>query len=578
VTITVQGLTPQTATITGNNGNFSISYPLGNNPLLKAGTYTITYSYNGDHNFKSATNNSTTLTVNKATPVFTVTSPTPITYGTTSVTLSGVICASGGVCPPMNDQVTITIQGLQPRTAMISDSHGDFSVSYLLPNTVVPGSYTITYNYAGDHNFMPAHNARTSLIVIKATPNATVSSNNNPAVSTQQINLTATVTGPSGALQPTQTVAFMDNGSVILGCASVSLTQGTSNSTATCITNLQSQNQLAPGSHTIVVNYSGDTNYNPVSANLAQTVRDFTLSISALPPVNGGTVVVQSFNNGNQPLVAQTITLTTGDFQSLGFSGNVTLSCVVTPMRKNGPTCTAPGSGAVIAAPNGSTTVTINAPAAAPIRSYTVTLTATDQGLPTLSHQITLPFAVINYSPPGTITPTQAAITSVPFLGPSGSTVTFSCQSLTGLTTTGQQVNATGSQVTQLVTCTTNPQTTTTLNPNSPTSITVSISLPQQTAQLRSSGALAALWLGMPGIVLIGCVRFDKASRKKIFRVLALFLLLLALLQAIGCGGGFDRTQSGNNSLSAGSYQVLVVGTANGTVQTSAVVPFTVIQ
>jgi hypothetical protein len=478
----------------------------------------------------------------------------------------------------MNDQVTITIQGLQPRTAMISDSHGDFSVSYLLPNTVVPGSYTITYNYAGDHNFMPAHNARTSLIVIKATPNATVSSNNNPAVSTQQINLTATVTGPSGALQPTQTVAFMDNGSVILGCASVSLTQGTSNSTATCITNLQSQNQLAPGSHTIVVNYSGDTNYNPVSANLAHTVRDFTLSISALPPVNGGTVVVQSFNNGNQPLVAQTITLTTGDFQSLGFSGNVTLSCVVTPMRKNGPTCTAPGSGAVIAAPNGSTTVTINAPAAAPIRSYTVTLTATDQGLPTLSHQITLPFAVINYSPPGTITPTQAAITSVPFLGPSGSTVTFSCQSLTGLTTTGQQVNATGSQVTQLVTCTTNPQTTTTLNPNSPTSITVSISLPQQTAQLRSSGALAALWLGMPGIVLIGCVRFDKASRKKIFRVLALFLLLLALLQAIGCGGGFDRTQSGNNSLSAGSYQVLVVGTANGTVQTSAVVPFTVIQ
>ena len=44
--------------------------------------YTITYSYGGDANFLSASDDSTTLTVNKATPVITWANPAEITYGT----------------------------------------------------------------------------------------------------------------------------------------------------------------------------------------------------------------------------------------------------------------------------------------------------------------------------------------------------------------------------------------------------------------------------------------------------------------------------------------------------------------
>ncbi|MGA2371882.1 MAG: FG-GAP-like repeat-containing protein, partial [Candidatus Korobacteraceae bacterium] len=76
---------------------------------LTVGTHAdIVGTYSGDNNYNGS--NSTlnpAQVVNKATPVFTnlTTTPSSITYGTASVTVSGTICVAGGACPPSGELV-----------------------------------------------------------------------------------------------------------------------------------------------------------------------------------------------------------------------------------------------------------------------------------------------------------------------------------------------------------------------------------------------------------------------------------------------------------------------------------------
>jgi hypothetical protein len=90
------------------------------------------------------------------------------------------------------------------------------------------------------------------------------------------------------------------------------------------------------------------------------------------------------------------------------------------------------------------------------------------------------------------------------------------------------------------------------------------------------AGVLAAIWLGMPGIVLIGSLRGKKLSRKTIVQFLGMLLILVSLLQGVGCGGGFTRTTISTNGTPTGSYQVLVQGTGSDGMTYSAIVPVNV--
>jgi hypothetical protein len=79
VSVTVNGVT-QTGSLDAS-GNFSIAFDTAT--LGVAGSpYTVTYSYGGDSNFNSASDSSTTLTVTKATPTVTWSTPAGIAYGT----------------------------------------------------------------------------------------------------------------------------------------------------------------------------------------------------------------------------------------------------------------------------------------------------------------------------------------------------------------------------------------------------------------------------------------------------------------------------------------------------------------
>jgi uncharacterized repeat protein (TIGR03803 family) len=157
------------------------------------------------------------------TPILTLTNGNQTSsYGTSPTTLGGKITSTGAGSPAVGETVTVTING-NAQTTSISDSNGDFSISYnsaALPASATP--YTITYSYGGDAFLAPATNSDTTLTVIPATPVVTWS---NPApisyvtpLSSVQLNATANVPGtfsyspPFGAVLPigtnTLTVLF----------------------------------------------------------------------------------------------------------------------------------------------------------------------------------------------------------------------------------------------------------------------------------------------------------------------------------------------------------------------------------
>jgi large repetitive protein len=79
VTITINGAA--TTAEVGADGSFTATIDTATLPAT-ATPYTIAYGYAGDGNFQAASDSTTTLTVNKATPVITWSDPADITYGT----------------------------------------------------------------------------------------------------------------------------------------------------------------------------------------------------------------------------------------------------------------------------------------------------------------------------------------------------------------------------------------------------------------------------------------------------------------------------------------------------------------
>jgi glucose/arabinose dehydrogenase len=102
------------------------------------------------------------------------------------------------------------------------------------------------------------------LTTMPAGSTTTLASSANPAPAGTVVTFTATVVG----ISPTGSVSFSDAGSTISGCGAVALS-GTGNSrTARCSTSA-----LAPGVHSIVARYAGDTvNNGSSSAPLSQTI------------------------------------------------------------------------------------------------------------------------------------------------------------------------------------------------------------------------------------------------------------------------------------------------------------------
>ena len=283
------GTTPLTCsnsvTLTSGSANSTATCTISS---LSIGAHNINSSYapGTDTNYLAAgPSNSVAETITKAGPTIAValtTGTASATYGTaltftaTVTGLSGLAAPTGSVT--FSDGATaLTCSNSGTLTTGTTNSTATCNISSL-----AGGSHSInaTYVPGTDPNYSAAGpSSSVTQTITKATPTVTLASGPNPSQFGSAVTLTATITGLTGLALPTGgTVTFNDGANAIACTNTVTLTQGTSNSTATC-----TYSSLPPGPRSITATYNtgSDPNYaNATSTALAQNVNQLTPTVT----------------------------------------------------------------------------------------------------------------------------------------------------------------------------------------------------------------------------------------------------------------------------------------------------------
>jgi phospholipase C len=203
-------------------------------------------------------------------------SGTPSTFGQlVSITATVPSGATG--------TVSFTVDGGAIGSDTVRNSQVVFNSSEL-----TPGPHTIVASYSGDSTFMPATSSPFTQTVGQGTLAISVSSSASTAAYGALVSITASVSSTSTPTQPapTGTITFnLDNGAFV-GSDSISNNAATFNSS-----------ELAPGQHTIVASYSGDSNWaavtsSPFTETIGQGTPTITLSSSVNPSTTGQAIGV----------------------------------------------------------------------------------------------------------------------------------------------------------------------------------------------------------------------------------------------------------------------------------------------
>jgi autotransporter-associated beta strand protein len=203
-----------------------------------------------------------------------LTSPS-ISYGTTSVALSGVVSGAGPTYPADGQTVTVTING-NTQNALTTGGAGAFSLVFptaTLPVTGVP--YTITYAYAGGGYLSAGTSTSTTLTVTKAA--LTVTADAQSKVYGQTLSTGAGQTQfTSGALQNSETI----------GSVTLSVSGGGAAANAA----------VAGSPYTITPSAATGGTFNPNNYNITYATGNLTVTVASLTVTATGTLVY-----GNDP-------------------------------------------------------------------------------------------------------------------------------------------------------------------------------------------------------------------------------------------------------------------------------------
>jgi sugar lactone lactonase YvrE len=128
----------------------------------------------------------------------------------------------------------------------------------------VSGSHTITANYVGvSGSFLASSN--TESVYVRTVPTVALGSSANPALVSNSVTFTATVSSGSGT--PSGSVDFYD-GTTLLGSGTLA------SGTATYATS-----SLTVGTHSVTAAYGGDTQFSTLTSSaVSQVVSDFTIA------------------------------------------------------------------------------------------------------------------------------------------------------------------------------------------------------------------------------------------------------------------------------------------------------------
>ena len=255
-----------TGTLSGSGGTPSgtLAFSEGGNPLgtailasgaatvnlstLAVGSHNIIAVYSGDGSFNT---NSATLTINvgKAGTTLSLSgTPNPAPFGQ-AVQLTAAIGIGNG--SPTGTVVFTdgqTVLGSSPVTA---------GNAVLTVNSLAVGPHSITAAYSGDSSYTSS-TATLSIGVTKATGSLAFNSSPSPASFGQPLSLTTALTVGSGSATGT---VFYYEGNTLLGLANVAAGQA-----------VFTLSSLGVGTHNLTASYSGDADFNALTANLSVTI------------------------------------------------------------------------------------------------------------------------------------------------------------------------------------------------------------------------------------------------------------------------------------------------------------------
>ena len=298
---------------------------------IAAGTHSITAQYGGDASYNAKTSAATSLTVNiqKVAPAVALASSLNPSVTGQAISFTVAVTGSSGTA---TGSVTFR-DGTTPIAACapVALASGNASCT---TSALTTGTHSITADYAGDANYNAASSNTITQTVnapSKAAASIAITSSANPSIASEAVTLQAAVSGSAGT--PTGSATFLDGGNTLSGCANLTLS---ASGAASCTTNT-----LALGSHTVTVQYSGDTAYDSAtSAAFTQTVSappkvDATFSFNASPNPSraGQSVALQVSLSGSNGTPSGTVTFLDGT--------NAIAACTSLTLASAAASCTA---------------------------------------------------------------------------------------------------------------------------------------------------------------------------------------------------------------------------------------------
>jgi sugar lactone lactonase YvrE len=304
--------------------------------VLTQETDSITAVYGGDQTnyILGSTSNTLSQVVQAATTTTVTSSSNPSIYGTAvaftaTVTPNGTVPASGTVSffDGATQIGTGTLAGATNQTAFTTSS-------------LAVASHAITAAYQGDTNNSPSTSAAITQVVNQVQTSTTEAAAVNPGISGKADSITATVNVSQGVAAPTGNVTFAD-GTTSLGSATL-------NAAGTATINPT----LAPGNHTIVATYLGDTDdASSVSPALAlpvdQAITTTTVTSSSNPALVLAPIMFTATVAGNGGIPTGSVTFSSDGTSigtgTLGATGTATFTTSTLPVGSHSITATYAG-------------------------------------------------------------------------------------------------------------------------------------------------------------------------------------------------------------------------------------------
>lgn len=222
---------------------------------FQTGVHTVTAQYPGDANFVGSTSNAVILTAQQEIPKIVLTdSPAGTSVYGQAVTLTAQLSDQDNDDNWIPTGTVTFYDGTTMVGSGTLNASGQASITLVGPTSLVVGSHSLTVQYGGDEDFSALTSGPIVHVVTKASSSSvvttTVTSSLNPSVYGDPVTLSINVSSSVG-IHPTGSVTVVDGGTT-LGTLTL---DASGNATITIPV-------FTAGTHSIVVTYSGDSNYN----------------------------------------------------------------------------------------------------------------------------------------------------------------------------------------------------------------------------------------------------------------------------------------------------------------------------